>query len=294
LAAELIHHEGKHAMRLGLFLFTTEDAVNIGTLAEVAEESGIESIWVPEHTHIPADPDTKPPLGGDLPRSYSRLLDPLIALATAAVKTERLKLGTAVTLTASHDPIILAKQIATVDRLSGGRLILGIGSGWNRDELANHGVDFDTRWRRAREHLEAMKAIWTNDEASFAGRWVNFDRIWSWPKPAQKPYPPILFGTIHPSPLVIKHADGWLPLSIAHPGRLHERVNTLRAMAEEAGRDTESLDITVMCLESVDVQQLRDYADAGATRLVVRPPVDSLKQYRDFIDRYADLLQPAI
>lgn len=279
-------------MQLGLFLFATENAVNIATLAEVAEDSGLESIWVPEHTHIPADPDTTLPLGGPLPRSYSRLLDPLIALATAAVTTERLRLGTAVTLTASHDPIILAKQIATVDHLCAGRLILGVGSGWNRAELANHGVDFDTRWSRAREHLDAMKTIWAHDEASYTGRWVNFDRIWSWPKPAQTPHPPVLFGTIQPSSLVIKHADGWLPLSVAHPGQLRERVHTLRQKAEDAGRDPDTLDITVMYLENVEPEQLREFADAGATRLVVRPPVDSLAEYRAFIARYADLLQP--
>src|SRR5581483_139602 len=227
---------GVELMRLGLFLFTTDEAVNVATLAEVAEHAGLESIWVPEHTNIPADPNTNLPLGGPLPRSYSRLLDPLLALATAAVTTERLTLGTAVTLTASHDPIILAKQIASLDHLSGGRLILGVGAGWNRGELANHGVEFDTRWRRAREHLDAMKAIWTEEEASYCGRWVSFDRIWSWPKPVQRPHPPVLFGTIQASPLVIAHADGWLPLSVAHPGQLRERVAALRRMAEDAGR----------------------------------------------------------
>jgi probable F420-dependent oxidoreductase len=278
-------------MRLGLFLFTTMDAVHVGTLARVAEQAGIESVWVPEHTHMPVD-HTVPPLG-DLPRSYSRLLDPLMALTAAASTTERLLLGTAVTLTAAHDPIILAKQIATVDHLSGGRLILGVGSGWNAPELANHGVDFDTRWRRAREHLEAMKVIWGNEEASFAGEWVNFERIWSWPKPVQKPHPKVLFGTLKASPLVIKYADGWLPLSIAHPGKLREKVGVLREMAEKAGRDPAELDITVMYLEKVSPEMLADFADAGATRVVVRPPVDDLGEYEQFIARYAGLLEAA-
>jgi probable F420-dependent oxidoreductase len=279
-------------MRVGLFLFTTVDAVQVGTLARVAEEAGIESIWVPEHTHMPVDHSKAPIGGGDPPRSYSRLLDPLMALTAAASTTERLLLGTAVTLTAMHDPIILAKQIATVDHLSNGRLILGVGSGWNQPELANHGVDFDSRWRRAREHLEAMKVIWTQEEASFAGEWVNFERIWSWPKPAQKPHPKILFGTLGPSKLVVRHADGWLPLSIAHPGRLREKVDVLREMAERAGRDPDDLDITVMYLEQVSPEVLAELAGAGATRVVVRPPVDSLEKYEEFIARYADVLEP--
>jgi probable F420-dependent oxidoreductase len=277
-------------VKLGLFLFTTEDAVHVGTLARVAEEAGIESIWVPEHTHMPVD-HTVPPLG-DLPRSYSRLFDPLMALTAAASTTERLLLGTAVTLAVCHDPIVLAKQIATVDHLSGGRLILGVGSGWNAPELANHGVEFDTRWRRTREHLEAMKAIWTNEEASFAGEWVNFERIWSWPKPVQKPHPKVLFGTLKPSKLVIRYADGWLPLSLAHPGQLREKVGVLREMAERAGRDPDDLDITVMYLEQISPEKLADFADAGATRVVVRPPVDDLEKYESFISRYARLLEP--
>jgi probable F420-dependent oxidoreductase len=279
-------------MKIGLFLFTTMDAVHVGTLARVAEEAGIESIWVPEHTHMPVDHSKVPVGGGDPPRSYSRLLDPLMALTAAASTTERVLLGTAVTLTAVHDPIILAKQIATVDHLSNGRLILGVGSGWNEPELANHGVDFDTRWGRAREHLEAMKVIWTSEEASFAGKWVNFERIWSWPKPAQKPHPKVLFGTIKPSPLVIKYADGWLPLAIAHPGKLREKLAQLRQMAEKAGRDPDTLDITVMYLEQVTAEMLAEFADAGATRVVVRPPVDDLERYTTFISRYATLLEP--
>jgi probable F420-dependent oxidoreductase len=279
-------------MRIGLFLFATEDSVHVGTLAKVAEDAGVESIWLPEHTHIPASRETTPPLGQDIPRSYSRLLDPLLAITAAAATTRRLLLGTAVTLTASHDPIILAKQIATADWLSGGRLILGVGSGWNKEELANHGVDFDSRWQRAREHLSAMKAIWSSDEASFDGEWVQFDRIWSWPKPVQKPHPPVLFGTIQPSQLVVKHADGWLPLSLAHPGQLRERVTTLRERAEQGGRDPDSLDVTVMCLERTTPEMLREYADAGATRLVIRPPVDSLTRYEAFINNYTELLEP--
>lgn len=276
------HSKDRHS-RLGLFLFLTEDAAPIGELARIAEDAGIESIWVPEHTHMPVDHSKAPIGGGDPPRSYSRLLDPLIALTAAAATTERLLLGTAVTLTAVHDPIVLAKQIATLDHLSRGRLVLGVGAGWNAPELANHDVDFDTRWRRAREHLEAMKAIWTQEEASFAGEWVHFERIWSWPKPAQKPHPKVLFGTLNPSKLVVRYADGWLPLSIAHPGTLGERIDEQRRMAEDAGRDPDALDVTVMHLEPAPPERIRELAEAGATRVVVRPPVDSLGRYREFV-----------
>jgi probable F420-dependent oxidoreductase len=273
-----------------LFLFTTGDAVPVGTLAREAEAAGFESIWVPEHTHMPVDHSKAPIGGGDPPRSYSRLLDPLMALTAAAAQTSRLRLGTAVTLTAAHDPIVLAKQIATVDHLSGGRLILGVGSGWNAPELANHGVEFDSRWRRAREHLEAMKAIWTQEEASFAGEWVRFERIWSWPKPVQRPDPKVLFGTLGPSKLVVRYADGWLPLSLAHPGKLAEKVAELRGLAADAGRDPDSLDVTAMCLEQVPPDRLAELFEAGATRVVVRPPVDSLDRYRDYLARYASVV----
>lgn len=277
-------------MRLGLFLFLTDESAPVTRLARVAESRGVESIWLPEHTHIPASRDTSPPLGQDIPRSYARLLDPLLAIASAAAVTDRILLGTAVTLPASHDPIILAKQIATADLLSDGRLILGIGAGWNREELANHGVSFDTRWRQAREHLAAMQAIWSSEEASFDGDWVHFDRIWSWPKPVQKPHPPILFGTIQPSALVVRSADGWLPLSLAHPGQLRDRVATLHERAEQAGRNPADLDITVLCLERTTPEILCEYAAAGATRLVVRPPTDSLERYEEYLDTYAGLL----
>lgn len=279
-------------MHIGLFMFATPESVHIGRLAKVAEDAGVESIWIPEHTHVPASRDTAPPLGPVVPDLYSRLLDPFIALTAAAASTERLLLGTAVTLTACHDPIILAKQIATVDMLSGGRLILGVGSGWNREELANHGVAFESRWRRAREHLGAMKAVWADDQASFHGEWVHFDRIWSWPKPIQLPHPPILYGTIEPSKLVIREADGWLPLSLAHPRQLCERIGALRQMAEDAGRDPDDLDITVMCLERSEPDVLTEYARAGATRVVVRPPLDSLERFRDYLSRYEELLTP--
>ena len=274
---------------IGLLGFFTDESMSVVDAARIAEAAGVESLWVPEHTHIPANPQT-PPLGGELPRYYSRLLDPFLALTAAATVTSRLRLGTGVALAAHHHPITLAKQIATLDRISGGRFLFGVGAGWNRDEIANHGVDHDTRWRRALEHVAAMKAIWTQDEASFSGEWVNFDRIWCWPKPVQRPHPPVLLGTIQPSELVVRHADGWLPLSIAHPGELAERIALLHRRAADAGRDPASIEVTVFCLERTPPDRVTEYREMGAARVVLRPPVESAERLEEFLAAYAPLL----
>ena len=271
--------------RLGLFFFYTETSAPLTTLARIAEEAGIESIWVPEHSHIPAVAGTQGPLG-EMPEKYSKLFDPLVVLSTIAAVTERVTLGTGISLIAHHDPILLAKALASLDHLSNGRLILGIGAGWNRGEIENHGVDFDRRWTRAIEHLNAMKAIWTQDVASYHGEWVNFDRIWSWPKPLQKPHIPILLGNINPTKMVATHGDGWLPLSMAHPGALPAGIETLRQHAREAGRDPDALDVTVMCLERTTAEVVQQYLDAGATRVVLRAPLRSEEKFREYLAAY--------
>ncbi|MGH9035413.1 MAG: LLM class F420-dependent oxidoreductase [Acidimicrobiia bacterium] len=279
---------------IGLLCFFTEDSMPVAEAAGLVEERGVESLWAPEHTHIPAARATDPPLGGELPRQYSRLFDPFLVLTTAAAVTTRLRLGTGVALVANHHPITLAKQIATLDQLSGGRFLFGIGAGWNQEEIENHGVEHATRWRRALEHLAAMKAIWAGEEASFSGEWVTFDRIWSWPKPLQRPHPPVLVGTINPTALVVRHADGWLPLSLAHPGQLAERIAVLGARATEAGRDPDSIEITVFCLERTPPDQVAAYLEMGVSRVVLRAPVDSATRLEGFLDPYAPLLDRRI
>jgi probable F420-dependent oxidoreductase len=279
------------SVRLGLLAFFTAESAGPADIARRAEERGVESLWVPEHTHIPAARTTATPTGADLPAAYSQLFDPFLALAAAATVTTRLRLGTGVSLVANHHPITLAKQIATLDQLSNGRLLLGVGAGWNREEIENHGVEFVTRWRRALEHLEAMKAIWTQDEASFEGAWVQFSGIWSWPKPRQRPHPPILLGTIEPSALVIRHADGWLPLSVAHPGQLPGRIAALRDKAEAAGRDPDSIEITVFSLEPTPAERVEEYAAMGAGRVVIRARIGSLERFDEYLDQY-DLHAP--
>ncbi|HEV7863653.1 MAG TPA: LLM class F420-dependent oxidoreductase [Acidimicrobiia bacterium] len=277
-------------MRIGLLGFFTADTAPVPEVARMAEERGVESLWAPEHTHIPVVYSSPTPTGYALPDYYKQLFDPFLVLTAAAVVTTRLRLGTGIALVANHHPITVAKQIATLDRISGGRFLLGVGAGWNREEIENHGVEFDTRWRRVVEHLEAMRAIWTQEEASYAGRWVNFERIWSWPKPLQQPHPPILLGTLQPSALVIRHADGWLPLSVSHPGQLPEHIAALRARAEEAGRDPAGIEVTVFSLERTAADRVAEYGEMGADRVVLRPRIRTLPEFSDYLDGYADLL----
>ena len=277
-------------VRIGLLGFFTAETAGVPEVARLAEERGVESLWAPEHTHVPVFSSSPTPTGRALPEYYKQLFDPFLVLTAAAAVTTRLRLGTGIALVASHDPITLAKQIATLDRISGGRFLLGVGAGWNKEEIENHGVEFETRWRRAIEHLEAMRAIWTQDEAGFAGKWVNFDPIWSWPKPVQKPHPPILLGTLQPSALVIRHADGWLPLSVAHPGQLPERIADLRARAAEAGRDPDAIEVTVFSLERTAPERVAEYAAMGADRVVLRARIRSLEEFSDYLDGYTGLL----
>jgi probable F420-dependent oxidoreductase len=281
---------GAKPVRIGLLAFFTAETAGVPEVARLAEERGVESLWAPEHTHVPVASTSPTPTGNALPEYYKQLFDPFLVLTAAAVVTTRLRLGTGIALVANHDPITLAKQIATLDRISGGRFLLGVGAGWNKEEIENHGVEFETRWRRAIEHLEAMRAIWTQDEASFAGKWVNFEPLWSWPKPVQQPHPPILLGTLQPSALVIRHADGWLPLSVAHPGQLPQRIAELRARAAEAGRDPDAIEITVFSLERTAPDTVAEYAAMGADRVVLRARIRSAEEFSDYLDGYAGLL----
>src|SRR5438067_39900 len=181
-------------MKLGLAMFPTDDAVRPAELGRIAEEHGFESLFLPEHTHIPASRRSPYPGGGELPREYSHTYDPFVALATAADATERITLATGICLVVERDPITTAKEVASLDHLSNGRFLFGVGAGWNREEMENHGTDPRRRFSLMRERVEAMKAIWTQDEAEYHGEHVDFDPIWSWPKPVQEPHPPVLIG----------------------------------------------------------------------------------------------------
>jgi probable F420-dependent oxidoreductase len=248
------------AMRFGLMTFPTLDTPPPAELGRMAEEHGFESLFFPEHTHIPASRRTPYPAGGDLPPEYSRTHDPLIALTAAACATTTLLVGTGVCLVVERDPIVTAKAVASLDQISGGRFLFGVGLGWNREEMANHGTDPRTRRALMTERVEAMQAIWTQDEASYHGEHVDFDRIWSWPKPHQRPHPPILVGGNGPTVLdrVLRFGDGWMP-NVIDDDVLLAQIAELRDRADR--------DIPVSLFAAPrDAERLARYAEAGVER----------------------------
>jgi len=222
-------------VELGLFIFPTDYTIDPRRLAVLAEERGFERLLFPEHTHIPASRDSAWPAGGELPREYSHLYDPFVALSFAAAATSRIKIGTGVCLVIQRDPITTAKEVASLDVLSGGRFLFGVGAGWNREEMENHGTDPRRRFSLMRERVEAMKAIWAEDVASYSGEQVSFERIWAWPKPVQKPHPPVLVGGNGAKVLdrVLAYGDEWMPNRITSVEEFAERIAELR---ERAGR----------------------------------------------------------
>jgi probable F420-dependent oxidoreductase len=223
-------------VRFGIAVFPTDYAVDPPTTARMVEERGFESLFFPEHTHIPVSRRTPYPRGGELPTPYSHTHDPFVALAAAAEATERILLGTGICLVIERDPIITAKEVASLDRLSGGRFLFGVGAGWNIEEMENHGTDPRRRFSLMRERIEAMKAIWTQEEAAYHGEHVDFDPIWSWPKPIQEPHPPVLVGGNAERVLnrVVAFGDEWMP---NRTDGLTERIAQLQRLAEGAGRD---------------------------------------------------------
>ena len=223
-------------MKYGIAVFPAHYAADPGTIARLVEERGFESLFFPEHTHIPASRRTPYPAGGELPDEYSRTYDPFVALAFAAATTERLLLATGICLVVERDPITTAKEVASLDRLSGGRFLFGVGAGWNLEEMENHGTDPHRRFSLMRERVEAMKAIWTHDDASYHGEHVDFDPIWSWPKPLQEPHPPVLVGGNGERVLkrVVRFGDEWMPNRVSG---LRDRVAELQGLAASAGRD---------------------------------------------------------
>jgi probable F420-dependent oxidoreductase len=220
-------------MDIGLALFPTDYTIAPARVAKLAEERGFGTLLFPEHTHIPVSRETPRPGGGELPAEYSHTHDLFVALAMAAAVTERIKVGPGVCLVIQRDPIITAKAVASIDALSGGRFLFGVGAGWNREEMRNHGTDAKRRFTIMRERIEAIKAIWTEDEAEYHGEHVEFDPIWCWPKPVQKPHPPVLVGGTGEKVLdrVIAYGDEWMPNRVTDPDALGARIEELRARA---------------------------------------------------------------
>jgi probable F420-dependent oxidoreductase len=254
-------------MHLGLLIFPTDMTPGPAEMARMAEDRGFESIWYPEHTHIPASRETPYPAGGDLPEEYRRILDPFVALAAAAAATSTIKLGTGICLVVERDPIVLAKEVASLDLVSGGRVLFGVGAGWNIEEMRNHGTDPATRFTLMRERIEAMKLMWTEEEASYHGRFVDFDRVWSWPKPVQPGGPPIFVGGMGPKAhdRVLAYGDAWLPMLVGSDEHI---VGEMAALREKAGRDVP----VTLYAGSSKPDRLTGYAEAGFERVVLYVP----------------------
>jgi probable F420-dependent oxidoreductase len=275
-------------MEFGLCMFAADYAIAPAELGRLAEEHGFESLMLPEHTHIPVSRRTPWPGGGELPREYSHTYDPFVALATIAEATERIRIGTGVCLVVERDPIVTAKAVASLDRLSGGRFLFGVGAGWNREEMENHGTEPRRRFSLMRERIEAMKAIWTEDEAEYHGEHVDFDPIWSWPKPAQEPHPPILVGGNGEKVLdrVVAYGDEWMP-NVGREGidSLAQRIAELQEKARAAGRDAIPVSGFGAPRDPETVERLREI---GFHRLLWYVPPEPREEVEPRVERYAE------
>ena len=279
-------------MKIGVTAFLTDLAMAPGAFAVAAEERGYHSLYLPEHTHLPVGSAPPALVDGVHAEDYRRSLDPFAALAAAAALTERILLGTGIALVAQHDPIVLAKQIATIDHLSGGRFVLGMGYGWNSQEAADHGVAFADRRAIAREKVLCMQALWDQDEASYNGEWVTLSRSYSWPKPVQRPRVRTLIGGGAGPKLfaaVADYADGWMPIGGAG---LAEALPELRRAFEAVGRDPDTLHVVPFGTVPTE-GKLEHYASLGVTEVVVRVPSGGADEMRDVLDDYARFLSPA-
>jgi probable F420-dependent oxidoreductase len=277
-------------MRYGVTMFMTDQTMSPVALARAVEERGLHSLYVPEHTHIPTSRLTPPPTGdAELRDEYKRTLDPFVALAMAAAATERLLVGTGICLVAQRDPIVTAKAIATLDHLSGGRFVLGIGFGWNADEIAAHGVTMPDRRAVTREHVLAMRALWRNDVGSFDGEFVQIAPSWSWPKPVQPLGPPVLIGGA-PGPKLFRHvaeyADGWIPIGGAG---VRAALSDLHRACEAVDRDPATLQI-VPFGTMPDAGKLEYYESIGVTEVVLRLPGAGADRVLPILDEYAPLV----
>jgi probable F420-dependent oxidoreductase len=266
-------------MKFGVAIFPTDYAISMTELAPAVEAVGFESLWVAEHSHIPVK-HSPWPAGGELPKQYWHTLDPFIALTAAALASKALKVGTGICLVTQRDPIHTAKEVASLDHISNGRFLFGIGAGWNREEMANHGTEFSTRWKLMRERVEAMKAIWTQEVAEYHGEMVDFTPMRSWPKPIQKPHPPVILGGSGPNILkrVVAYADGWMP----NRGDVLGRISELRELARAAGRG----DIPVTVYPKATKEDIDELLGAGIDRCIWYLPSDGRDQA---LARLADL-----
>jgi probable F420-dependent oxidoreductase len=277
-------------MLYGISMFATDYAIRPDDLARLVEERGFDSLWLPEHTHIPASRETAFPGGGDLPKQYWHAYDPFVALTAAASVTTNLKLATGICLLIQRDPITTAKEVASLDRLSGGRVLFGIGGGWNVEEIENQGVSYKSRWRVLRERVLAMKEMWTKEEAEYHGDYVDFDPVWSHPKPVQQPHPPVIMGGDGPTTFdrVVDYCEGWVPIGRGDgyvdvlPGKIAE----LHRRLEEAGRAKDSVEISIFGTAPAQ-DEISRLGDMGVDRLIFSLPSEEREQVEPLLDEYA-------
>jgi probable F420-dependent oxidoreductase len=282
-------------MDFGALMFFTEYAVPANEFAQALEARGFESVWAPEHSHIPASRKSPWPGGGELPKVYYDAMDPFVSLTAAAVATKTLKVATGVCLVQQRDPIQTAKLVASLDQVSGGRFLFGVGGGWNAEEMADHGTEFRARFKLMRERIEAMKEIWTKTKAEYHGDMVDFPEMMAWPKPVQKPHPPILVGGAfpHAARRAVRYGDGWAPIAGRGPdGDVEEVLPRFRQMLSEAGRDPHSVPVTLFGATE-DADRLARYHDLGIVRVVVMLPSAKSDQILPTLDRWAELIHRA-
>ena len=280
-------------MHFGAAMFFTDYSMAPSDLGRALEERGFESLWAPEHSHIPVSRTSPFPNGGDLPKQYYDVMDPFVTLTAAAAATTKLKVGTGVCLVQQRDPIQTAKLVASIDQVSAGRFLFGVGSGWNAEEMADHGTPFKSRHKIARERIEAMKVIWTANKAEYHGEFVNFDPMMAWPKPAQKPHPPVIVGGAFPygARRAIRYGDGWVPhASRPEYGDVSDFLPQFTKMAMEAGRDPASLPVTMFRVVE-DLDRLRHYRDIGIARVVITLPSAGANEVMPILDQWAQKVE---
>ena len=279
-------------MQFGAAIFFTEYSIGPIELAQALEERGFESLWAPEHSHIPVSRKTPYPGGGELPKEYFDVMDPFVTLTAAAAVTKKLKVATGVCLIQQRDVIQTAKLVASLDQVSGGRFLFGIGGGWNQDEMENHGTDYKTRFQRVRESVEAMKEIWTKDEAEYHGEIVKFDPVFAWPKPVQKPHPPILVGGGFPQGArrAIRYGNGWLPIMSADG--LIALIPKYQEMAREAGRDVAEVPISAWNAK-FDADTAKRLGEFGVARMITTLPPVGRDKVLPILDRCAEAMRAA-
>jgi probable F420-dependent oxidoreductase len=282
-------------MDFGAAIFFTDYSMGPADLGRALEDRGFESLWAPEHSHIPLSRRSPFPQGGDLPKKYYDVMDPFVTLSAAAAATRRLKVGTGVCLVVQRDPIQTAKAVASLDQVSGGRFLFGIGGGWNAEEMADHGTDFASRFEVMRERVEAMKAIWTRSKPEYRGAHVSFPPMMTWPKPVQKPHPPVIVGGVYPhgARRAIAYGDGWMPHARRPAyGEVLGLLPEFHRMAKEFGRDPAAIAVSVFGVAE-DVDLIRRYRDAGAARLIFGLPPAGADELLPVLDRCAALMREA-